>query len=47
MDIKYSYLGYSLIFLLVWAVFSFEIEGIAYSIYKVFFKMAVAERDTA
>jgi hypothetical protein len=94
MDIKYSYLGYSLIFLLLWAVFyilrpdlrrrmlwfsliiaplgplsefwflkdywrrptitgypisiedvlfSFAIGGIAYSIYKVFFKMSVVE----
>src|SRR5688572_9454266 len=94
MDIKYSYLGYSLIFLLVWvvfyilrpdlrhrmvifsliitplgplsefwflrdywrrptimgtpisvedAIFAFAIGGIAYSIYKVFFKMVVAE----
>src|SRR5688500_11983052 len=94
MDIKYSYLGYSLIFLLVWAVFyilrpdlrhrmvifsliiaplgplsefwflrdywrrptimgtpisiedaifAFAIGGIAYGIYKVFFKKVVAE----
>ena len=94
MDIKYSYLGYSLIFLLVWvilfylrhdlrrrmlifslitmplgpvsefwflrdywrrptitgyaisiedAIFAFAIGGIAYSIYKVFFKMSVIE----
>jgi hypothetical protein len=94
MDIKYSYLGYSLIFLLLWIVFyilrpdlrrrmlmfsliimplgplselwflrdywgrptitgypisiedvifSFGIGGIAYSIYKVFFKMSVAD----
>ena len=94
MDIQYSYLGYSLIFLLVWgifyilrpdlrrrmllfsliitplgplsefwflrdywkrptimgtpisiedAIFAFAIGGIAYSIYKVFFKMEVAE----
>jgi len=94
MDIQYSYLGYSLIFLLVWAIFyilrpdlrrrmlifslfimplgplsevwflkdywrrptitgypisiedaifSFAIGGIAYSIYKVFFNMSVAE----
>src|SRR5688572_29267623 len=94
MDIKYSYLGYSLIFLLLWivfyilrpdlrrrmllfsliitplgplsefwflrdywrrptvmgtpisiedAIFAFAIAGIAYSIHKVFFKMAVVE----
>ena len=94
MDIQYSYLGYSLIFILVWlifyilrpdlrrrmlifsliimplgplsefwflkdywrrptitgypisvedAIFSFAIGGIAYSIYKVFFNMTVAE----
>jgi len=94
MDIKYSYFGYSLIFLLLWvifyilrpdlrrrmlifsliimplgplsefwflrdywrrptitgypisiedAIFSFAIGGIAYSIYKVFFNMSVAE----
>jgi hypothetical protein len=94
MDIKFSYLGYSLIFLLVWvilfylrhdlrqrmlifslitmplgpvsefwflrdywrrpnitryaisiedAIFAFAIGGIAYSIYKVFFKMSVIE----